>query len=95
MAQDLIAQFNRAFQLPLETNRFVSTTTARDAISSTVRYQGMVVFVQADSQTYVLIGGITNSDWEIYGHADGVTNTFTTSDSKTVTVTNGIITSIV
>jgi hypothetical protein len=55
----------------------------------------MIVYSEADGQTYILRGGITNGDWEVYGHVNGINGTFTTADAKTVTVENGLITSIV
>ena len=95
MPQDLISQFARKYNLPLEVSRVVANSTLRDAIQSSIRYEGMLVYVVSNGQTYVLSGGITNSDWQVFGHSSGTSGTFTTSDAKTVTVTNGIITSIV
>lgn len=95
MAQDITVQFRRGYNFPIETTRVVSSVSARDSIGASVRWEGMIVYVTADSQTYILRGGVTNSDWDLFGHANAITNTFTTVDSKTVTVTNGLITSIV
>lgn len=95
MAQFILSQYERSYNLPIETTRSVATASARDSISSTVRWEGMIVWVQGDQQSYILKGGITNSDWELFGQAQAVSGTFTTVDSKTVTVTNGLITSIV
>jgi hypothetical protein len=41
----------------------VADTTARDAIDSSLRQIGMRVYDQANSKTWQLVGGITNSDW--------------------------------
>lgn len=41
----------------------MADTTARDAIASGVRYEGLTVYVVADATNYQLVGGITNGDW--------------------------------
>ena len=94
MAQTIITQFARNYNLPLEVTRSVADGTARDAISAGIRWIGMIVYVQSENQAYRLSAGITNSDWIITGEAIGITGTFTTVDTKTVTVTNGLITDI-
>lgn len=67
MPQEIISSFRRAYQGPIETNRTVADSTARDAISSLVRWEGMIVYVVADGLTYTLVGGIDNADWELFG----------------------------
>jgi len=47
----------------------VADLTERDAITADRRREGMVVYVAADGQTYQLVGGVTNSDWTIFGNA--------------------------
>ena len=94
MADSIISQFVRTYNLPIEVNKVVADTSARDAIPSSVRYAGMVVYVQAADQDYQLQGGTTNGDWVVYG-TTGVSGSFTTTDGKTVTVTRGLITNIV
>jgi hypothetical protein len=42
----------------------VATVAARNAINDNFRKIGMLVHVQADNATYILLGGITNSDWQ-------------------------------
>lgn len=42
----------------------VANTTARDAIATAQRKEGMVVYSQADDRYFVLEGGLTNSDWK-------------------------------
>src|SRR5665213_4216841 len=53
--------------------RCVADTTARDAIPSTLRRQGMAVWSQADSKLYILETGITNSDWAQFTPGAGAT----------------------
>lgn len=43
--------------------RSVADTTARDAIPTARRKEGMVVYSLADNRYYLLEGGVTNSDW--------------------------------
>lgn len=45
----------------------VADTTARDAIATAQRKEGMVVYSQADDRHFVLEGGVTNSDWKELG----------------------------
>ncbi len=61
-------------QLALDDRTVVADTTARDAIASGRRYEGLKVWVIADQVGYRLVGGITNSDWvEDGGSGTGVT----------------------
>ena len=94
MPDSIISQFERTFNSPIEVNRSVATASERDAIPSGVRWEGMTVFVRSESQQYSLKGGVDNGNWIKSGFT-GITGSFTTSDSKTVTVTNGLITNIV
>lgn len=63
MGIPLGSSFTRTSAVPLDDSLKVADSTARDAIASGVRYEGMIVYVVADGQHYALIGGITNSDW--------------------------------
>jgi len=67
MPQSIISQFSRAYNSPIEVNRQVATATERDAINSSVRWEGMLVYVVADNVTYELAGGISNGDWQVLG----------------------------
>ena len=44
---------------------------------------------------FIYLGTVAGSSADYEGFVSGATGTFTSADSKTVTVTNGIITSIV
>lgn len=70
MPQPIVSQFDRKYNLPLETFRAVANSTVRDSIPSNIRWEGMLVYVQADGITYELNGGITNGDWTQYGGID-------------------------
>ena len=49
--------------LPLDSRDVAADITARNAIVSGRRYQGLSVYVVADSKTYQLQGGILNANW--------------------------------
>lgn len=63
MAINLVDGFNVTVAKPLDGRSVVADLTARDAIASGVRYDGMPVYVEAEETTYRLKGGITNGDW--------------------------------
>jgi len=63
MAETIISQLDRAFALPLETNRQVNFIIDRDAIPALRRWQGMQVFIISEQKTYTLKTGILNTDW--------------------------------
>jgi hypothetical protein len=65
MPDILISQFARSFSQPIETNRLVSTLTVRDNIPVNVRWEGMIVYVITEGESYVLKGGIDNTDWTL------------------------------
>lgn len=48
---------------PADEKTLAADLTARDAIVSELRYEGMPVYVIAEGKTYRLKSGITNSDW--------------------------------
>lgn len=81
---------NRTTNAPKWTDEKVADTTVRDAISSTLRYEGMIVYCIADKKTYQLQGGITNADWKEFGGAGGFAipyiDTFTATASQTAFV---------
>jgi len=63
----LASGFGRTSANPLDLFATVADTTARNAIPTGVRYEGMTVFVIADQVNYQLIGGITDSEWQESG----------------------------
>jgi hypothetical protein len=70
MPEILGYQFDRVIPQPIETNRQVATLTARNAIPSSKRWEGMQVYVVADRTTYELNGGILNANWIEKGGVD-------------------------
>lgn len=70
MPEVLGYQFDRVISQPIETNRQVATLTARNAIPAGKRWEGMQVYVIADSTTYELNGGILNANWIEKGGVD-------------------------
>lgn len=66
------SNFDVQTNLPLDSRLKVADTTARDAIDSGVRYEGMLVYVVADGTNYQLVGGIDNANWaELSGSGGG------------------------
>lgn len=65
MPQDIISQFDRKFNSPIETSRQVQSIANRDAIITSKRWEGMQVYVIDDSANYELRGGISNSNWKL------------------------------
>ena len=59
--------FNITGQLPIDVRYVKADTVARNAISSTFRYEGLNVYVISEGVTYILKGGITNSNWKEIG----------------------------
>lgn len=66
------SNFDVQTNLPLDSRLKVADTTARDALDSGVRYEGMLVYVVADGTNYQLVGGIANANWaELSGSGGG------------------------
>lgn len=77
--------FERQSAVPLDTRSVQPTLTARDAIPSLVRYNGMTVFVTAEDKAYRLVGGITNADWVEEGSGAGdITGPVSSTDNAIV-----------
>jgi len=53
--------------------RTVVDVTARNAVATSRREEGMLVFVVDEGKTYQLKGGITNGDWEEFASGGGDT----------------------
>jgi hypothetical protein len=67
MGIPLNSQFTVGIGKPIDDRMSVADITARDAILVGRRYLGMQVFVVADTKTYTLKIGLTNSDWVEFG----------------------------
>ena len=50
----------------------VADLTARDAISTERRREGMMCYVTSNQTTYQLVGGITNPNWTAFAVAGGM-----------------------
>jgi hypothetical protein len=89
------SQFDLRAQLPLRLYSVVADTTARDAIPTINRFDGFTAYSVADTTTYQLQGGITNSDWVDVGGAtlivgNGLTDTAGTISAGDSTMTSSI-----
>lgn len=67
MSISLSSNFDLVTSLPLDARFVRADTTARDAIPSLQRFEGLLVYVVGDTTLYQLQGGITNSDWVAVG----------------------------
>jgi hypothetical protein len=68
----LSSSFDPRAAIPLDNRTVVDDVTARDAILSGIRFEGLIVYVRSVATNYQLVGGITNSDWtELSGSGGG------------------------
>lgn len=66
------SNFDVQTALPLDSRVKVADLTARDAIPSLVRYEGLIVYVVSEQTNFQLVGGITDFDWqELSGSGGG------------------------
>lgn len=63
MAQSINDNFTVLAGIPIDDRNVKSTLALRDAISSTLRFEGLTCYVAQTTTLYQLQGGITNSDW--------------------------------
>lgn len=63
MGIQLGSNFTVNTNLPLDDRAVVADLTARDAIASGKRFEGMIVYVVSEATNFQLIGGILNADW--------------------------------
>lgn len=67
MAIQLSSNFDLVTALPLDQRFVKADNTARDAIASIQRFDGLLVYTLDTSTLWQLQGGITNSDWVAIG----------------------------
>ena len=63
MGIKVTSSFDEQAALPLDSRTIQINLAARDNIPSSVRYDGLEVYVIDEQTTYKLEGGITNADW--------------------------------
>lgn len=49
--------------IPVDSRMTADTTALRDTIASSKRYEGLICYVKDTSKAYMLVGGITNTNW--------------------------------
>ena len=65
MAISIIDGFNVTSALPADLKTVISTSSSLTSISSSWRYNGMLVYTQAEGQEWRLIGGVSDSNWKL------------------------------
>ena len=65
MSINISSNFHLGAGLPLDSRTVVADITARNAIPNVERFDGLIVYCEADSQTYQLQGGVANTNWKI------------------------------
>lgn len=78
MSQQINDNFQLLASLSLDDRYKQPTISARDAISQTRRYQGLLSFVEQTGTLYMLVGGIENTDWK------GIAGADTSNDIETI-----------
>ena len=78
MAISIGTNFGVATSLPLDDRYVVADTTARNAIATGVRYDGLIVYQQDTNTQWQLQGGTVNGNWvdissSVGGDVDGGT----------------------
>lgn len=63
MSIALSSNFDLSAQLPLDSRTVVTDSTARDAITTIHRYDGLPVYLSTTNQTFRLQEGVANSNW--------------------------------
>jgi hypothetical protein len=74
MATNVGSNFAMQAALPLDTRETVADITARNAIASGVRYDGLTVYVVSTATTYQLQGGILDANWTTFGAVGATTS---------------------
>jgi hypothetical protein len=79
------SNFGLTSGIPLDNRTVKADLTERDAIPAVSRYEGLTVYVESEEAVYMLVGGITNSDW-VEGSSGG-----TPTDSTWISITTDTI----
>jgi hypothetical protein len=89
MSINLASNFSLGSALPLDDRTVLADLTARNALDSGVRYEGLIVYVTSEATNFQLVGGITNADWTELAGAGGAAST-----TATETLTNNAVNTI-
>lgn len=77
------SNFDLQTALPLDSRTVVADLTARDAITTGLRYEGLEVYVESEEKNYQLIGGTGNLNW-VEGATASASGGFTISGTQSV-----------
>jgi len=61
----IIDGFSVTSALPADLKTIISTSSSLTSISSSWRYNGMLVYTQAEGQEWRLVGGVSDSNWKL------------------------------
>ena len=94
MAISIISGFDVTSAQPADLKSIIASSSSLTSISSSWRYDGMIVYTQAESELWQLIGGISDSNWELLSTNGSQTYALTASYiSNTPTTASTAITS--
>ena len=71
MPVPVTSQFRRKMAMPLDYWDQVLSLDDRNTIPSGERWEGMLVYVVQEGETFRLTGGTSNSQWAVFGEGSG------------------------
>jgi len=92
MSIPLSSQFELNVGLPIEKSMVVADLTARDAIVTIKRFEGLMTYVVSEKNTYQLQGGIANTNWKNITAGTDVDNILTAFGEVLVDSNGNVIT---
>jgi hypothetical protein len=90
MGIQLSSQFDMNAALALDSRSTAADLTERNAIPAGKRYEGLVVYVEAEETNFQLVGGILDADWQEFSGSGGGSS----SSTGTETLTNNAVNTI-
>ena len=90
MGIQLGSNFTMNAALPLDDRQTVADLTARNAILSGKRYEGMLVYVESEQTNYQLVGGILDANWTELSGSGGTSSSVSGKELLTNNSVNSI-----
>ena len=66
-----IDPFDAQMPFPLDLRQRAASVSARNLIPTNARWEGMVVWTQAEQKAWRLVGGVANTDWREINETGG------------------------